>query len=74
MYDIVLHSPCPPLPLLLSIITIVDNYIGSKVVPPSSNEYLDVINPATSGIVGKVALSTAADVDAAVDADAAAPI
>jgi malonate-semialdehyde dehydrogenase (acetylating)/methylmalonate-semialdehyde dehydrogenase len=52
--------------------TIVDNYIGGKVVPPSSNEYLDVINPATSGVIGKVALSTAADVDAAVAVAAAA--
>ena len=67
MYDIVLHSPCPPLPLLLSIITIVDNYIGSKVVPPSSNEYLDVINPATSAVIGKAALSIAAAVDATID-------
>ena len=45
--------------------TIVNNYIGGKVEPPSSNEYLDVIDPATSGIIGKVVLSTAADVDAA---------
>ena len=52
--------------------TIVDNYIGGKVVPPSSNEYLDIINPATSGVIGKVALPNTADVDAAVDADAAA--
>ena len=52
--------------------TIVDNYIGGDVVPPSSNEYLDVINPATSDLIGKVALSTASDVHSAVSAASAA--
>jgi acyl-CoA reductase-like NAD-dependent aldehyde dehydrogenase len=31
------------------------------------NEYLDVINPATSAVIGKAALSIAAAVDATID-------
>ena len=52
--------------------TTVDNYIGGQIVPPSSNQYLDVINPSTSTVIGKVALSTSSDVDSAVSAASAA--
>ena len=55
--------------------TIVDNYIGGKVVPPCSGAeppQLKKTKPTTSSVVGKVALPNTADVDAAVDADAAA--
>lgn len=52
--------------------TTVDNYINGSVAPPSSGEYLDVVNPSNSAVVGKVALSAAADVDAAVSAAHAA--
>ncbi len=58
--------------LTMTMITIVDNYIGGDVVPPSSNEYLDIINPATSAVIGKVAVSTSSDVHSAVSAASAA--
>lgn len=47
---------------------VVDNYINGGFVPPSTNEYLDVINPADSKIIGKVGLSASCDVDNAVQA------
>ena len=46
--------------------TTVNNYINGEIVPPSSNEYLDVINPSDSSIIGKVGLSNAQDVNCAV--------
>jgi len=46
--------------------TVVDNYICGGFVPPSTNEYMDVINPADSKTIGRVALSAACDVDDAV--------
>jgi len=49
-------------------ITIVDNYISGGFVPPSTKNYLDVINPSDSKTIGKVALSAACDVDKAVKA------
>jgi len=48
--------------------TTVNNYIGGKYAPPSSNSYLPVINPANSSQIGQVALSTLDDVNAAVTA------
>ena len=45
-----------------------DNYIDGAVVPPSTNEYLSVCNPASSAKIGKVALSSSQDVDRAVEA------
>ena len=48
--------------------TVVDNYINGGFVPPSTNEYLDVINPANSKTIGKVGLSEKCDVDNAVAA------
>lgn len=54
--------------------TTVNNYINGKIVPPSSNQYLDVLDPATSAPIGRVALSTPADVhDAVLAAHAAFP-
>jgi malonate-semialdehyde dehydrogenase (acetylating)/methylmalonate-semialdehyde dehydrogenase len=46
----------------------IDNYIGGKFVPPSTGEYLPVLNPADDSTIGMVALSTAVDVDQAVAA------
>ncbi len=43
-------------------------YIDGKWVAPTSAKTLDVINPATEGVAGKISLGTAADVDAAVKA------
>jgi len=50
------------------IMTTVNNYINGEVVPPSTNEYLDIINPSDSSILGKVAKSNSTDVNAAVTA------
>jgi malonate-semialdehyde dehydrogenase (acetylating)/methylmalonate-semialdehyde dehydrogenase len=49
-------------------ITIVNNYINGETVPPRGREYLDVRDPSTSAVIGRVALSSAADVDDAVRA------
>jgi len=46
--------------------TTVDNYIGGKFVSSTSGKYLDVTSPHDGEVIGKVALSTAADVDTAV--------
>ena len=47
---------------------VVDNYIAGAFVPPSTNEYLNVTNPASGAIIGKVGLSNRDDVDTAVRA------
>lgn len=44
-------------------VVVVDNYIDGKFVPPSTNRYMDVLNPANSQVIGKVAVSSGADVD-----------
>src|SRR5258705_11861078 len=44
------------------------NYIGGEWVTPAAAEYLDLSNPATGEQLGKVPLSGARDVDAAVSA------
>lgn len=55
-------------------IVTVDNYIGGKFVAPSTEKYLDVVNPANSHAIGKVGISNSNDVDDAVAAaDAAFP-
>jgi len=46
----------------------VDNYIGGKFVAPSSGKYLPQFGPKDGKQIGKVALSTADDVEAAVSA------
>ena len=45
---------------------LIDNFIGGKSVPASTGSHLDVFNPATDEVIGKVTVSSAADVDAAV--------
>ena len=37
-------------------------YINGEWVVPSSDEMLDVINPATGGVIGKIAMGTKTDV------------
>jgi len=44
------------------------NYVGGEWVAPAAAEYLDLTNPATGEQLGKVPLSGARDVDAAVSA------
>ena len=43
-------------------------YINGAWVAPSTPRSIDVINPATEAVIGKVAMGSAADVDAAVEA------
>lgn len=45
----------------------VDNYVNGKFVPPSTQQYLDVLNPANSQVIAKVGLSSSADVDKAAE-------
>jgi malonate-semialdehyde dehydrogenase (acetylating)/methylmalonate-semialdehyde dehydrogenase len=53
-------------------ITSIPNYINGRWVESRSQELLDVINPATGKVIGKVPFSGAAEVAAAVEAAAAA--
>lgn len=48
------------------------NFIAGVDVPGTSGEHLDVMNPATGDVIGRLALSTAHDVDEAVGAAKAA--
>jgi len=48
--------------------TVVDNYFNGAFHPPSTGEYLDVINPADDSILAKVAISNETDVNKVVDA------
>jgi acyl-CoA reductase-like NAD-dependent aldehyde dehydrogenase len=50
----------------------VDNFIAGASKPPSTNDRLDVTSPADGTVIGRVALSGPADVDAAVTAAQAA--
>jgi Aldehyde dehydrogenase family len=50
----------------------VDNFIAGTSKPPSTNDRLDVTSPADGSVIGRVALSGPADVDAAVTAAQAA--
>jgi malonate-semialdehyde dehydrogenase (acetylating)/methylmalonate-semialdehyde dehydrogenase len=54
----------------MSEIVQVDNYINGSFVPLKS--YLDVVNPSTGAVIGKVGISTSNDVEAAVAAANAA--
>jgi aldehyde dehydrogenase (NAD+) len=47
-------------------------YIGGKWVDPVTPKTLDVVNPATEAVIGKISLGSAADVDKAVAAARAA--
>lgn len=49
-----------------------DNFIGGAFVPPKAGRYMDNITPITGAVVCEVARSTAADIDAALDAAHAA--
>ena len=43
-------------------------YIGGRSVPPTTNAYADLLDPATNRPLAKVAAGSKADVDAAVEA------
>jgi acyl-CoA reductase-like NAD-dependent aldehyde dehydrogenase len=47
--------------------TTCENFIGGAPVPPEKGVYLDVRSPSEGTVVGRVAVSTAADVAAAVE-------
>src|SRR5262245_22226062 len=49
-----------------------DNFIGGRWVKAQTSEFFDVHNPALGDVIGRTPLSTAADVDAAVQAAARA--
>jgi malonate-semialdehyde dehydrogenase (acetylating) / methylmalonate-semialdehyde dehydrogenase len=51
---------------------VLDNYIGGAWTPAAASEQLDVTNPATGDVLARVPLSTATDLDAAVQAARAA--
>jgi malonate-semialdehyde dehydrogenase (acetylating)/methylmalonate-semialdehyde dehydrogenase len=51
---------------------VLDNYIGGAWTPAAGSEQLDVTNPATGEVLARVPLSTATDLDAAVQAARAA--
>lgn len=51
---------------------VIQNYIGGKFVAPIGGQYLDNVNPATGEVYGKIPDSGPEDVDAAVQAAAAA--
>jgi len=48
------------------------NYVANEWRKPDASEYLDVINPATQEIIGKVPLSRASEVEKAIEAASAA--
>src|SRR5260221_6717138 len=45
-----------------------DNFMGGRWVKPRATDFFDVHNPAVGDVIGRTPLSTAADVDAAVQA------
>ncbi|HYM59140.1 MAG TPA: CoA-acylating methylmalonate-semialdehyde dehydrogenase [Solirubrobacteraceae bacterium] len=47
---------------------VLDNYVGGRWTPSSTDELLDVTNPATGEVLARVPLSTPAELDAAVGA------
>src|SRR5258705_3074176 len=49
-----------------------DNFIGGRWLKASATDFFDVHNPAVGDIIGRTPLSTAGDVDAAVQAAAQA--
>jgi len=46
----------------------IKNYVDGEWVAPDTDRYLDIINPATAKSIGKVPMSTKADVDKAIQA------
>jgi malonate-semialdehyde dehydrogenase (acetylating) / methylmalonate-semialdehyde dehydrogenase len=53
-------------------INVLENFIGGRWVTAHATEFFDVHNPAVGTVIGRTPLSTAADVDAAVQAAAQA--
>ena len=53
-------------------VRVLDNYVGGRWTESSSDDGLDVINPASGELLARVPLSSAADLDAAVAAARAA--
>jgi malonate-semialdehyde dehydrogenase (acetylating)/methylmalonate-semialdehyde dehydrogenase len=53
-------------------VRVLDNYIGGRWTPASSEDGLDVTNPANGEVLARVPLSARADLDAAVEAARAA--
>ncbi|MEM1300580.1 MAG: aldehyde dehydrogenase, partial [Pseudomonadota bacterium] len=49
-----------------------DNFIGGKFTPPKSGRYFENTSPVTGGVIGEIARSDAADIEAALDAAHAA--
>ena len=49
-----------------------DNFIGGRWVAAQTKDFLDVRNPAVGDVIGRTPLSTAVDVDGAVQAAARA--
>src|SRR3954453_9178734 len=49
-------------------VRVLDNYVGGSWTPSSSSDGLDVTNPASGEVLARVPLSSAADLDAAVQA------
>jgi betaine-aldehyde dehydrogenase len=47
-------------------------WIGGRWVAPASGRYLDVVNPATEAVIGRIPAGSARDVEAAVSAAVAA--
>lgn len=44
----------------MAAITVCDNFLNNVFVAPASGNYMDVTNPATDEVIGRVALSSAA--------------
>ncbi len=59
---------CPVKGTLLNNIKIVKNYIGGEWAEAQCSGYLDIENPSTGEVIGKVPLSTPAEVNRAIDA------
>ena len=53
-------------------VQVLDNFIGGRWVKAHATDFFDVHNPAVGDVIGRTPLSTAADVDAAVQAAAQA--
>jgi malonate-semialdehyde dehydrogenase (acetylating)/methylmalonate-semialdehyde dehydrogenase len=53
-------------------VTTLDNFIGGRWVAARAKDFLDVRNPAVGDVIGRTPLSTAVDVDSAVEAAARA--
>lgn len=59
-------TPALKIPKLDETPLIIDNYINGQRVPPSNGSYQDVISPSTGKVTARVALSSTADINVAV--------